>query len=211
MKRLLLGVVVALALASPVDAQTFDCPAGQPASLSPGPTFVPTYDCLGWVPANHPIAKAPVAGAPTPTAPLPAPSVVTQDIATGIDFPRSGGVYSSVTSLSGWALDCTLGSYPPVIRIVETKPDGSLREIPTTNFYHATIPRPDVQAAYGGACPAVYNGRGSDGGNLGPNDRFGWSLPVSAITERGVHTFTVTFAWPAQNHAGSAAVSITIQ
>ena len=33
------------------------CPAGQPASPSPGAGFVPTQDCGGWVPANHPLAR----------------------------------------------------------------------------------------------------------------------------------------------------------
>lgn len=32
------------------------CPAGQPAAPSPGAGFVPTQDCQGWVPANHPFA-----------------------------------------------------------------------------------------------------------------------------------------------------------
>lgn len=45
-------------------AQTAGCPAGQPASASPGPGFVPTLDCQGWVPANHPLARP-----TTPTTP----------------------------------------------------------------------------------------------------------------------------------------------
>lgn len=30
------------------------CPQGQPSSLRPGPTFVPSQDCQGWVPPDHP-------------------------------------------------------------------------------------------------------------------------------------------------------------
>src|SRR4051812_42663349 len=45
------------------------CPAGQPPTRSPGPGFVPTQDCNGWVHAGHPLAKQ-SGGAP---APLPAP------------------------------------------------------------------------------------------------------------------------------------------
>lgn len=203
MKRLIL---VALACLIPVGAaaQTFDCPAGSPATLSPGPSFVPTYDCRGWVPANHPAAKQPITTTVT-RGEIPSPNLVTQDIATALEFPRSGQTYRSVTTISGWALDCALGSFPPVIRIVETKPDGSLREIPNTSFYTPNIQRGDVQAAYSGACPAVYNSP------LGANAGFGWTLPVTAITEPGTHTITVTFAWPAQNHAGSASASFVIQ
>ncbi|MCA1563893.1 MAG: right-handed parallel beta-helix repeat-containing protein, partial [Acidobacteria bacterium] len=34
------------------------CPAGQPATPSPGSAFVPTQDCQGWVPAGHPNARS---------------------------------------------------------------------------------------------------------------------------------------------------------
>ena len=34
------------------------CPAGQPASPQPGPSFVPTMNCQGWVPSNHPDARS---------------------------------------------------------------------------------------------------------------------------------------------------------
>ncbi|MEN3338924.1 MAG: hypothetical protein V7647_2600 [Acidobacteriota bacterium] len=74
----------------------FGCPAGQPATPSPGPGFVPSQDCQGWVPADHPSARRkggappapPVAAAPgsfgcpagTPPAPSPGPAFVpTQD------------------------------------------------------------------------------------------------------------------------------------
>jgi 6-phosphogluconolactonase (cycloisomerase 2 family) len=33
------------------------CPAGQPASARPGASFVPTDDCQGWVPSDHPLAR----------------------------------------------------------------------------------------------------------------------------------------------------------
>jgi len=32
------------------------CPAGQPSSPRPAPFFVPTQDCQGWVPNDHPLA-----------------------------------------------------------------------------------------------------------------------------------------------------------
>lgn len=35
------------------------CPAGQPPIPQPAPFFVPTQDCLGWVPNNHPLAFVP--------------------------------------------------------------------------------------------------------------------------------------------------------
>ncbi|MEO5896480.1 MAG: DUF4331 domain-containing protein, partial [Vicinamibacterales bacterium] len=40
------------------------CPAGQPASARPSPSFVPTQDCQGWVPSNHPQARSAAAGTP---------------------------------------------------------------------------------------------------------------------------------------------------
>src|SRR3954468_11148099 len=47
----------------------FGCPAGQPATPSPGPGFVPTQDCSGWVPVNHPLARRPGGVSPGPPAP----------------------------------------------------------------------------------------------------------------------------------------------
>jgi hypothetical protein len=35
-----------------------DCPAGFPATSKPAADFLPTNDCLGWVPPNHPAAKS---------------------------------------------------------------------------------------------------------------------------------------------------------
>jgi len=41
------------------------CPPGQPASPRPADFFVPTQDCQGWVPNNHPLAFRPgMTGAP---------------------------------------------------------------------------------------------------------------------------------------------------
>ena len=37
--------------------QVAGCPAGQPSAPSPGPDFVPTADCRGWVPADHPLGR----------------------------------------------------------------------------------------------------------------------------------------------------------
>ena len=34
------------------------CPPGRPSSPRPGPSFVPTADCNGWVPMNHPLASS---------------------------------------------------------------------------------------------------------------------------------------------------------
>src|ERR1051326_5299423 len=52
----------------------FGCPAGKPATPSPGPAFVPTFDCNGWVPANHPLAH-PRGNNPSPS-PAPSPTPV---------------------------------------------------------------------------------------------------------------------------------------
>jgi hypothetical protein len=142
---------------------------------------------------------------------LPPASLIRQDIYTALEgLPAQTSSAQGIRSLQGWAVDCALGSYPPVMKITETKPDGSSREIPNDYFYAPGLPRADVQAAIGGACPAVYNVP-SQIGSLGSNQAFGWSLLLrSPIQEVGVHTFTVTFAWPAQNHSGASSVTVTI-
>jgi uncharacterized protein DUF4331 len=43
-----------------------DCPPGQPPFPSPGPGFVPTQDCLGYVPIGHPLARRATGGAQVP-------------------------------------------------------------------------------------------------------------------------------------------------
>lgn len=207
--RLLTLVCVLLLSASSAFAQSFDCPVGSPASLRPGPSFVPTTNCQGWVPANHPLARRPIDTAPPP------PALDDRIILTHIEFPTAGSTVSAsrggINQLSGWALDCPLGNFPPLMRIIETKPDGSLREVPNDYFPVLGGSRPDVQNAFRLSCPAVLNAPDSHGNSLGAVDGFGWVIPLrSAVTEIGVHTFTVTFLWPAQNHAGSTAISINI-
>lgn len=198
--KILVGLIV-LFFASTASAQT--CPVGSPATPWPGPAFVPTSDCKGWVPANHPTASALL---PAPSGETPPVSLVGQDIYTKLEgLPAQVSAAQGIRSLQGWAVDCALGSYPPVMKIVETKPDGSSREIPNDYFYAPGQPRADVQAAIGGACPAVYHAP------LGANQAFGWSLQLrTPIQELGVHTFTVTFSWPVQGHSGASSVTVTI-
>jgi hypothetical protein len=212
MQRTLIGLFVLFASASIAHAQTFDCPQGMPASLYPGPAFVPSLDCQGWVPANHPLARRPVS---TPAPPVAPPAIEERVVYAKIETPTAGGTFSAsaggISQIGGWALDCPLGTMPPVMRVVETKPDGSLREVP--NDFQSVFPfgRPDIQAAFTVACPAVLNVPDSQGHSLGANDAFGWLLRLrSPVTEIGVHTFTATFAWPTQNHAGSTAISVII-
>ena len=57
----LVGAIWA-ATTAPVVAQA-PCPPGKPSTPSPGPLFVPTANCEGWIPANHPDAP----GQPTNT------------------------------------------------------------------------------------------------------------------------------------------------
>jgi hypothetical protein len=207
MRTCLGALVVGFALmAAPASAQT--CPTGQPASAWPGPAFVPTADCQGWVPANHPSASA---NLPRPTGEMPPAALVAQDIYTNLEgLPSQTNASTGIRSFGGWAVDCALGSFPPVIKITETKPDGSSRDVPNDYFYAPGLPRPDVQAAIGGACPAVYNVPSQSGG-LGSNQSFGWTLQLrTPIQEVGVHTFTVTFSWPQRGHSGASSVTVTI-
>lgn len=208
-RAILLSFATLVLLARPAGAQTV-CPPGHPSAPWPGPAFVPTADCQGWIPANHPMAPQapPTAG---PSGEMPPASLVGQAIYTAIEMPTTvSAAGGGIRAIGGWAVDCALGAYPPVIRVTETKPDGSTRDIPNDYFY-GIVPRADVQAGIGGACPAVYHMPASDGADLGPNQLFGWGFALrSPITEIGVHTFTVVFAWPAQLHSGSSSIAVNI-
>ena len=190
---------------------TFGCPAGLPASPWPGPAFVPTYDCQGWVTPSHPLAKPPTTTQPQPTTtPLPQ-DVEQRDIYGRLEMPttvsRSAG---GITTIGGWAADCILGTMPPGLKVIEQKPDGSVREIPNDYFYLFQA-RPDVQGQIRATCPNVDHVPLSDGSNGGPNDLFGWRFSLrSPITELGVHTFTVTWTWEPQRHAGSTSIMVNI-
>lgn len=209
MKASLVVVAAVLCLARAASAQT-TCPAGMPASPWPGPAFVPTADCQGWVPANHPLAGPVVA---PPTGEMPPGALISQNIYAGLEgLPTSVSASAGgIRSFSGWAVDCALGTLPPVMKLTETKPDGSSRDIPNDYFLTTPISRPDIQGAIGPACPAVYNAPATDGSGLGPQTGFGWSMLVrSPITELGVHTFTITWTWPSKGHSGSSSKSVTI-
>lgn len=186
------------------------CPPGQPSSPWPGPLFVPSADCRGWVPANHPQAPT-VAHQPAPTGEVP--TLAAQDIYSG--FTGVSAVVDArvgLRAIAGWAVDCALGTMPPKFRLTERKPDGSTRDVPNDFFWTSSDARPDVQSAVGASCPAVYNVPALDGARLGANDGFGWSLLFrSPIVEPGVHTFTVIWEWPAQRHSGSSSISVTVQ
>lgn len=212
MRRIILGACLLVLSALPVYAQSFDCPEGLPASIYPGPLFVPSLDCQGWVPKNHPLARPSV---PSPTPPVAPPAIEQRVVYSRIEFPTAGATYSAaaggISQISGWAVDCPLGVMPPVMRFVETKPDGSMREIPNDFLSDIATVRPDIQSAFTITCPAVLNVPDSFGRSLGANDQFGWTVRFrSPITEVGVHTFTAVFSWPTQNHAGSTAISINI-
>lgn len=208
MRHIFVVLSVTILTARAASAQT--CPPGQPASPWPGPAFVPTADCRGWVPANHPLA-APIA--PAPTGIMPPAALVAQDIYSALEgLPATVSASAGgIRAFSGWAVDCALGNFPPSFKLTETKPDGSTREIPNDFFWNTNISRPDIQASIGGSCPAVYNVPASDGSGLGPYAGFGWTLLLrSPITEIGVHTFTLTMAWPAKGHSGAFSKSLTI-
>lgn len=207
MKHLL--TLAVLLLPSAVYAQgNAHCIPGQPSSPWPGPLFVATLDCQGWVPMNHP--AAPPQDPPAQPA-VPAVLSASQDVIVVIETPRATPT-GPISLVSGWALHCRLGSLPPVMNIVETKPDGSRRELPNNFFAVQGARRPDVQTAYRGTCPAVMNAPAADGGSLGPNDQFGWSISLrSPITEPGEHTFTAIFTWPGQGSSGSSSVTVTVR
>lgn len=204
-----LGLTGALTLTA-IAQQPTTCPPGMPAAPWPGPLFVPTQDCQGWVPKNHPAASPAPPTAP-PTGDVP--RVAAQAIYSALELPAvvsaSGG---GLAFISGWSVDCVAGSMPPISDVVERKPDGSTRTLPNDYFY-AIASRPDVQGGVGPSCPAVYNVPLSDGSGGGPNTLFGWSYRLrSPITEVGVHTFTVMATWvyQGQPHSGSSSVTVTI-
>jgi hypothetical protein len=84
------GSVVILSLSYRAAAgQITVCPPGQPAGPSPGPSFVPTADCAGWVPADHPLAgrgsQPPSGSCPAgqPATPSPGPGFVPSENCEG--------------------------------------------------------------------------------------------------------------------------------
>ena len=107
------GCVVAAALASAgsslaigtlvgpgeAAAQTDGCPAGQPSSPFPGPGFVPTTDCQGWVPADHPLART---GRRPDPSPPPPPATPTACPAGQPASPSPGPGFVPTTDCQGW-------------------------------------------------------------------------------------------------------------
>jgi hypothetical protein len=79
---------------NPADA---GCPAGQPPPPFPGPGFVPTQDCKGWVPANHPLAR-PAGGPPAAPAPLGSFGCPTGTPST----PSPGSAFVPTQDCQGW-------------------------------------------------------------------------------------------------------------
>lgn len=209
LQRLITVIGFVILVSGSARAQDYGCPTGQPTAFKPGADWVPTQDCQGWVPPSHPLARKIV----TPVVPPPLPSAVeARTIYARIESPNDGGTVTSIQAVSGWAVDCALGSFPPILRLLETKPDGSIREIPQNYFPEFYVARPDVQSAVRATCPAVDHVPASDGRDLGPENRFGFVIRLmTPVTEPGLHVFTAQFAWPAQNHAGSASVSVRVQ
>lgn len=80
--------------------EDFGCPPGMPPGNSPGPAFVPTQDCSGWVPRDHPFAHRP-AGAPPP-APAPAPPGIGGCPAGQPPPPKPSPDFVPTTNCLGW-------------------------------------------------------------------------------------------------------------
>ncbi len=78
-------------------AQTDGCPPGQPSSPFPGPGFVPTTDCQGWVPADHPLART--GRRPDPS---PPPETPTACPAGQPASPSPGPGFVPTTDCQGW-------------------------------------------------------------------------------------------------------------
>jgi hypothetical protein len=126
-----------------------------------------------------------------------------------IDFPAVSSTVrvqdGGITSLMGWAFDCSVGVMPTNLHVYETKPDGSSREIVPVRV--RPVSRPDVVAAFAPSCPT-----------LRPSYAYvGWAFDVdSPITEIGIHVFSVQFSWPKgildppEYHAGTASVAVNV-
>ena len=101
-------VVSVLLKASPLSpltglaAQPPACPAGQPATPSPGPGFVPTPDCQGWVPADHPLAGQPPQ-TPQPQPPEGPPEPAAGECGPGEPAsPSPGDAFVPSEDCKGW-------------------------------------------------------------------------------------------------------------
>ena len=204
---LVLTMATVFLVIQPVAGQTV-CPPGKPSSPWPGPAFVPSRDCEGWVPKDHPLAGDDVLTPPTGIV----PAAAAQDIYSALEVPRLlSAAAGGLTQIRGWVVDCPLGTFPPQFPITVTRADGFAMVVP--NDFHSVFPasRPDVQAAVGGSCPAVYNVPQSDGKLIGPNDLFGFIIPLRVpIRNPGVYTITLSASWPFQKHSGATSITITI-
>lgn len=136
--RAVVGVGIAalsvLLLTNTGSAQVAGCPAGQPSIPSPGPGFVPTSDCLGWVPANHPLARPgsmPQAPPPPPpSTPMPAASCP----AGQPPIPSPGPGFVPTSDCRGW-----VPANHPLARTGSTPPP-SPPSTPSTPMAPASCP-----------------------------------------------------------------------
>jgi hypothetical protein len=80
---------------------------------------------------------------------IPAPSV------GNVAMVPYGSLY-----LAGWSFDCNTGTHPPALFVGMRRqslppPGGSMTWLPATTYVVGPIYRPDVTAAFGGACPSI--------------------------------------------------------
>lgn len=133
-----------------------------------------------------------------------APPILDFGILSYLDYPRAGDVVRrSQFYLMGWAFECRSGLQPVTQRIGDV----------TVGFFQpgrgtvlanyqvfGSWERPDVAAAFRGACPAI-----------GPY--VGYGMGIANVPPAGV--WTVTVAWATQDGAGrvsqhSAASTFTL-
>jgi hypothetical protein len=133
-------------------ADSSPCPAGTPAAGQPSPSFVPTQDCNGWVPPNHPQARGASSNgngngngnsagdcpAGFPTSPKPAADFVPTQDCLGWVPPNHPAARSGATAPGQFTQVSRLG-HPLVNEVVIGLPDK--------DKFNASEPKDDGQFA----------------------------------------------------------------
>ena len=152
-----------------------ECPAGTPAAQQPNPSFVPTQDCNGWVPPNHPLARTSTTISTTaatgdcpagfPSVPKPSADFVpTQDCLGWVppNHPAARAAGGSGTTPAGQFTQVSRLGHPLVNEVIiglpdkdkfnasEPKDDGQFAQYVT----HPALPVL-IQALFGVTPPAV--------------------------------------------------------
>lgn len=119
---------------------------------------------------------------------IPAPTV------GNVAVVSQGSLY-----LAGWAFDCNTGTHPPAVTVGMRRqslppPGGSMTWFPSNIYVVGPVSRPDVTAAFGGACPAITDTSTGYAIYFGDQPPVGvWELTVAWANFSGLQTTQTMF------------------